>query len=327
MDTYDIIGDVHGHAFELISLLNRLGYIYQESTSSYVHPEGRKLLFLGDYIDRGPQSYYVYKTVRSMVESGSAIALMGNHEFNFVCYHTLDVEQGVYLRPNNTKNHKQIAETLKNLKQYINEDYDALNEMLDWFRQLPLWFENEQFRAVHACWDTAIIERLKADFGRNVIPAQHWKSCSKSKGYTGAYFEAIEVILKGRELKIPKGGSFKDKDGHKRTNFRVKWWESVANKSIEEAAVKPSDFKGDPILQEFLNEPITFEPYPATAKPVFVGHYWLDAQKDGIALRASNVACLDYSIAKGGSLVAYRMNTARLNAEAFVVFSPTDFKT
>ena len=320
---YDIIGDIHGHAFELLMLLNKLGYSYQDNT--YKHPRGRKVLFVGDYIDRGPQSFYVYKTVRSMVEGGSAIALMGNHEFNFVCYHTLDMDEGVYLRPNNAKNRHQIAKTLENLEQHSYKDHDALKEMLDWFRKLPLWFENNQFRAVHACWDTAIIERLKADFGGNTIPSDQWKSCSVVNGFKGPCFEAIEVILKGRELKIPKGGRFNDKDGHKRTNFRVKWWEPVNNKTIEEAAVKASDFKGDPILQEVLTESIGFEPYLSTEKPVFVGHYWLDAHKDKIALRAPNVACLDYSIAKGGSLVAYQMNTASLDAEAFVVFSPTDF--
>ena len=42
------------------------------------------------------------------------------------------------------------------------------------------------------------------------------------------------------------------------------------------------------------------EPYPATAKPVFAGHYWLSAPRP--AILAANVACLDYSVAKGGFL-------------------------
>ena len=45
-------------------------------------------------------------------------------------------------------------------------------------------------------------------------------------------------------------------------------------------------------------------PYPADAKPVFVGHYWLTAVRP--ELLAGNVACLDYSVAKGGFLCAYR---------------------
>ena len=48
----------------------------------------------------------------------------------------------------------------------------------------------------------------------------------------------------------------------------------------------------------------TASPYPADAKPVFVGHYWLMAPRP--ALLAENVACLDFSVAKGGFLCAYR---------------------
>ncbi len=47
-------------------------------------------------------------------------------------------------------------------------------------------------------------------------------------------------------------------------------------------------------------------PYPKEAPPVFFGHYWLNHQET--ILQAPNVACLDYSIAKGGKLVAYRFN-------------------
>jgi hypothetical protein len=58
-------------------------------------------------------------------------------------------------------------------------------------------------------------------------------------------------------------------------------------------------------------------PYPADAKPVFIGHYWLSATRP--ALLAANVACLDYSVAKGGFLCAYRWDGERkLTNEHFV---------
>jgi hypothetical protein len=64
-------------------------------------------------------------------------------------------------------------------------------------------------------------------------------------------------------------------------------------------------------------------PYPATAKPVFVGHYWLSAQRP--ELLADNVACLDYSVAKGGFLCAYRWNgEQKLRNENFVWVSGHD---
>ena len=58
-------------------------------------------------------------------------------------------------------------------------------------------------------------------------------------------------------------------------------------------------------------------PYPADAKPVFIGHYWLTAPRP--ALLAENVACLDYSVAKGGFLCAYRWDGEQmLTNEHFV---------
>ena len=59
------------------------------------------------------------------------------------------------------------------------------------------------------------------------------------------------------------------------------------------------------------------DPYPTTAKPVFVGHYWLSADRPEVL--AENVACLDFSVAKGGFLCAYRWNgEKKLKNENFV---------
>jgi hypothetical protein len=58
-------------------------------------------------------------------------------------------------------------------------------------------------------------------------------------------------------------------------------------------------------------------PYPKSAKPVFVGHYWLSAQHPNVL--ADNVACLDFSVAKGGFLCAYRWNgEKKLSNDNFV---------
>jgi len=70
---YDLIGDIHGHADELVQLLETLGY--QKAQGVYEHPE-RKVVFLGDFIDRGPQIRQVLEIVRPMVEGGKALAVM-----------------------------------------------------------------------------------------------------------------------------------------------------------------------------------------------------------------------------------------------------------
>ena len=71
---YDFIGDVHGYASMLISLLVKMGY--ENKNNTYVHPEGRIAVFVGDYIDRGQEEEQVINIVRGMVDFGSALAIM-----------------------------------------------------------------------------------------------------------------------------------------------------------------------------------------------------------------------------------------------------------
>ena len=84
---FDIIGDVHGCYEELIELLQKLRYIIEETADDGTnyglkvsHPENRTVVFLGDLIDRGPASPAVLKLVMSMVRSGTALCVPGNHD-------------------------------------------------------------------------------------------------------------------------------------------------------------------------------------------------------------------------------------------------------
>ncbi|MCB1078236.1 MAG: metallophosphoesterase, partial [Verrucomicrobiae bacterium] len=92
---YDVIGDIHGFAAPLRKLLEELGY--QMEDGAYRHEAGRQVVFLGDFIDRGPEIRETLHLVKGMVDSGSAVAVMGNHEFNAVCFHTPD-GKGDFLR-------------------------------------------------------------------------------------------------------------------------------------------------------------------------------------------------------------------------------------
>ena len=75
---FDIIGDVHGCHAELLSLLDRLGF---DTTSDPIsHPEGRRAVFLGDLVDRGPGVGEVLDIAMSMVAAGAALCIAGNHE-------------------------------------------------------------------------------------------------------------------------------------------------------------------------------------------------------------------------------------------------------
>ena len=75
---FDIIGDVHGCHAELLSLLDRLGY--DTAADPIAHPEGRRAVFLGDLVDRGPGVCEVLDIAMSMVAAGSALCVAGNHE-------------------------------------------------------------------------------------------------------------------------------------------------------------------------------------------------------------------------------------------------------
>ena len=83
---FDIIGDVHGCREELEALLDRLGYVPIEREGGFVreHPNGRRAIFVGDLVDRGPDSPGVLQLVMDMVTAGSALAVPGNHDAKFV---------------------------------------------------------------------------------------------------------------------------------------------------------------------------------------------------------------------------------------------------
>ena len=89
---FDIIGDVHGCGEELEVLLARLGYVearldYDDPLwghRTFVHPEGRRAVFLGDLVDRGPHTLQVVRLVRNMVVHSSALCVPGNHDLKLV---------------------------------------------------------------------------------------------------------------------------------------------------------------------------------------------------------------------------------------------------
>jgi protein phosphatase len=88
---FDIIGDVHGCFDELYALLAKLGYQITERNGHAAsrnfeahHPEGRKVIFLGDLVDRGPRIPEVMRLTMSMVENGTALCVPGNHDIKLM---------------------------------------------------------------------------------------------------------------------------------------------------------------------------------------------------------------------------------------------------
>jgi protein phosphatase len=80
---FDIIGDVHGCGDELVELLTKLGY-EKTAAGAYKHPTGRKAVFVGDLVDRGPKIPEVVWLAMTMVKAGDAFCVPGNHDIKFV---------------------------------------------------------------------------------------------------------------------------------------------------------------------------------------------------------------------------------------------------
>jgi len=261
-NSYDLIGDIHGQAPELLKLLAKLSY--NNIDGIWQHPE-RKVIFLGDFIDAGDQQSEVVNIVRPMVESNHAYAVMGNHEYNAIAYYTKNTD-GSYLRPHtesNTIQHDKFLEAYK----YSGLEY---KNTIKWFKTLPLWLEFGSLRVVHACWDEESIRIIRlAQQDDNFLDD---KLLQASSIKNTPEYNAIEIILKGKEESLPEGEHFTDNYGKIRTKIRTKWWKS----------------------------------YPANAEPVFFGHYWMN---NTIEPLSTNTSCIDYSVARpGGKLVAYRWN-------------------
>jgi hypothetical protein len=252
-------------------------------------------LFVGDYIDRGPKIRETLEIVKAMVDSENAIALMGNHEYNALCFHFQETEGG-HLRKHLIKNIIQHYETLKQFqnRQKEYEDY------LEWFKSLPLFYETNKFKAVHACWDNNNIEYLRKTLVNDRLTDELiYQSVKKGTELN----ETIEITLKGKEIKMPDGLFFTDKDGTKRNEIRIKWWEDPSKTTYKSISVEPLDNLPEQPIELSALKSLDF--YRDDDKKVFFGHYWLKGEP---SLYKENICCLDYSIAKGGKLVAYRLN-------------------
>ena len=285
---YDIIGDIHGYCSKLEELLIKLHYT--KVNGAWKHP-GRKAIFVGDYIDRGPEIRETLQLVRNMVEAGSAIALMGNHEYNAVAY-ARQLEDGSFLRSNSAKHTKQHQATLDQFAGHAAE----WRSHRDWFYTLPLFLDLGGIRVVHACWDEGHIEWLK---NKNYFTLND-ELLMSSHNRGDISYQVINDTLKGKEFNIPEQYSWYDKDGHARNANRIKWWVKPASSSYKEFLFNCPES----LLEEKVPADISVNIYPHDAPPVFFGHYWLEDKFPVIQM--ANVICLDYSVAKNGSLVAYR---------------------
>jgi hypothetical protein len=307
---YDIIGDIHGRALKLIDLLKKLGY---RKINGVYQQQGHQAIFVGDFIDRGTEEKPVLDIVRSMMAHGHARAVMGNHEFNAICYHTGNGHGG-FLRSHNHDHNEQH-------RAFLNEyplDAPETAEIISWFKSLPLFLELDGFRVIHACWDERLIAQIKSLLDENgCLKPQHYLQASEKGTF---FYQAIETLLKGPELTLPEQGCLTDKDGTARRKVRIKWWQSNLS-TYKQAAVVSSVQNRDKLPDLPIPDCENLLCYPDTAPPVFFGHYWFSGKPQIIS---HNAVCLDYSAARAGQLVAYRFCPAQSRSLSNADFFASD---
>ena len=287
---YDIIGDVHGNADELEELLLKLGYTKMYGVWRHAH---RKAVFAGDFINRGPNSRHVLEIVRGMVGYGFAHAVLGNHELNLI-YHLTRNGEGKPLKKLSDSTRK-LADQVKG--EFVGEE-KVLKGYLKWMRTLPIHLDFGKFRVVHAYWNDEYAElieqyRKEGRFRKNVLALM----CDANHPLGNAVIKST----KGIEINLPNDLIIKDSNSNRRSNFRIKWWESAENKTFYELSYGNKFRLPDYTIPKQLLFP--YAQYTEDKPLVFFGHYCMNKEN---MMPKKNVCCIDSCIANGGFLAAYR---------------------
>lgn len=278
---YDIVGDVHDRADLLHDLLRLFGY--DRKLGIWQHAEQRKAIFVGDMIHGGGQTQQTIDTIRGMVDSGNAFAILGNHEINVLHHYRRD-PQDKPLRELSPRQWLSHEDTYVN---FVLRHPEKWNQILDWFETLPLWLDFGVLRVVHACWHEASMRKLRANrMTQELLCLTAHESSQRS---------ALANITKG-----PTIPSLSEEDERPQ---RLAWWLPAKqgirflNVSLEHLA----DLVGDSILSQ---EELSYT-YESDEPLLFVGHY-NHLQHPQAAILAHNIVCVDHGVKTLGTLCAYR---------------------
>ena len=299
----DVVGDIHGEIEPLRELLDRLGYDGEGR-----HPEGRRLVFVGDLGDRGPDSPAVYELVRGLVERGLAQCVLGNHELNLLrnaskqgnrwFIDPLHPEQ----QPGGAFAHSRVApEELK-------------PAWLEFLSSLPLALEREDLRVVHAAWVPGEIAALRAERGSAIEVYRKFERRTQEQiemeGLReAAAREAAEWAerLEDRSARVPLLPAMGELDERYQMGSPVR----VATSGVERLARAPFWMSGKWRMCDRVR---WWDEYKEDV-PVIIGHYWRSVKKVQASDHAStnpevfaavgptdwvgsrkNVFCVDFSV-------------------------------
>lgn len=176
----DIVGDIHGEIDALESLIHHLGY-----QNDGRHPENRKLVFVGDFIDRGPDSPQVLRRIQQWVANGNAFAILGNHEINLLANDAKD-GSGWYFP-------QQYPIDQKRYRYQMMEETEK-SALVDFLNTLPIALERKDLRIIHALWQPEKIQQLRL-LEENITPQQayfHFEKLRKEAIRLESWFEQYQ---------------------------------------------------------------------------------------------------------------------------------------
>lgn len=221
----DIVGDVHGEIDALLALLKHLGYSTDGS-----HREGRRLVFLGDLTDRGPDSPAVLDLAERLVASGAAQCVLGNHDLNILLGNQKFDNPWFFGRV--------FQHNGQTIPQELADD-GIRRKVVSFFGRLPLVLERRGLRVVHACWMSDMVDvarrttdvahlseeyrtLIDADNGRRSLDEVDQKLQHQNRN-------PVKVLTSGleRRVAIPFEAS-----GKLRHLARVPWWEDYADREF-----------------------------------------------------------------------------------------------
>jgi hypothetical protein len=215
----DIVGDVHGELDALRELLRHLGY-----NAEGTHAEGRRLVFVGDLTDRGPDSPAVVALVRQLVERGSAQCVLGNHELNILLDHPKHENRWFYGQEFVDDEDTVIPQELA--------DETQRYEILRFFDRLPIALERGDLRVVHACWDQRMIDIVRQATDAKLLYEQHHARIEDQIAARGDLDPTAQTLLHQNEnpVKLLTSGPEEFcaepvlRAGKMRHERRVPWW-------------------------------------------------------------------------------------------------------
>lgn len=297
----DIVGDVHGELGALQSLLKAAGY-----GPSGEHPQGRTLVFVGDLIDRGPDSPGVVDLVRRLIEAQRAVAILGNHELNL-----LRGER----KYGNDWFWNEGSERDARFARCVAVTSDAeRHDLMGFFAGLPLALSRSDLRVTHAAWHGPSVQALSAlrpgsSLGEEFRRFEALTEAHLEDGgwLAGADAERAKWNIHQQDFDVPMLEATAYCDEVRQMSNPIR----VITSGVERRADRPFFTSG----QWRFAERVRWWSEYAEDVPVVVGHYWrqyvaidrADLGKgdpdlfDGIPPaswlgRHGRVFCIDYSV-------------------------------